>query len=820
MLLRLIQRVVPKLKTLRDLKARCHAIGQDYEMLRRSVENALLTEAAPRTLIAQRTAEAMTARFMPRHGGRGSLAEVVRFLRQHGVSPEAQWIDSESEVLAPMRQTYVDVVGRALSKEAVAASILARCIHAGLISPGVTLATELPPEIRRRIEDDPKRTNQNIDNYGRLFLSLEHDGTEPRSISVGVSALLLARYIPGATQDKLFEALTTEIDPETFDRMLQGVGFHSVLSHRAGTSDALTFEAPSLFGLNGDTEIEQTQQQVFQRLSGLLVDENHNGHIDGTDLVYRVRANGELDVNTYDASVSLRDRETFAVGLGTAEVAREYAALPASRRIRWLDFSPATNEQPSEHANLDLWTISPSDADGDVWTLRPNMRPSVALDDALFENGFKYETDCSRSRLLVRLAGLHRALQHLHGQNVGTALFDAMFIEDAAQKVETLAHIERFRSAREADDAITWSSFVAHDPPPHADHQLSLTRHEVHGASEHLHAALAPPKTPGPGDSMYIMNPAASARSVREGHVGENVIDLGFRHRRREYLGHPYGRLDALEWQRHVTAPGFSTTRMGDLPEYVSRDAMVTLATNTAKKMAHGSASGLSTPHQDEDAKRLAQAATCTKVIEILAKEARFDGAEPVLSALLSHHRIRSRDLKRLLPHLSQLAKVQLAALFESESRRTQANDAHRSVEASALSMLEEGLASKHRLLPEAQRALELLDAFAQLRPRMHLTQPQQVMSSRAAMIAWFGRRDFKRTFRKITGHRPPPIRDPRHPSRAEIEAVVRNVFPGASKIPTHHAYANGGGDTLAGLMTDILTMGHPRAPVFLHIGL
>ncbi|MBK8010580.1 MAG: hypothetical protein IPK13_04480 [Deltaproteobacteria bacterium] len=821
-LLRLIRPLIPRVKTLADLKSRCAEIGQDYEMLRRSVENALLTEAAPRSIIAQRTAHAMTAHFMPKtaemsaNRANGSLAAVVQFLRQHGVSPEAQWIEREAEVLAPVRQAYVNLVGRALAKEAVAASILARCIHVGLIAPGVTLATELPPEIRRRVEHDPRRKDQNIDSYGRLLLSLEH-GDGRINAPVGVDALLLARYIPGATQAKLLEALTTEIDPKLLDGMLRSAGFRSVLSHRASTADALTFEAPALFGLGGESEVERTQQQVFQRLSGLLVDENHNGRVDGNDLVYKVRSDGELEVDTYDASLSARDKETFAVGLATIEVAREYAAVPESRRIRWLDCDPATGAQANEQADLDLWTVIASEPDGDIWTLKPDVRPSRALEDALFRNGSKYETDCARSRLLIRLAGLHRALQHLHGREIGTALFDTLFIEAPTQKAEALTHIERFRNAHERDPTLTWDDFIAHDPPPiHPAFCLSLTRHEVHSASAHLYAALARPKTPGPGDSMYIMNPAASERSAREGHIGENVIDLGFRNKHREYLGHPYGRLDEHEWQRHVNAPGFSTTTMAELQEYVSRSFIAALTSEAAKKVAHGAHAKALT--EIADARRLAQATTCTKVIEILAKEVRFEDAEPVFNALASHDHLRSKDVKRLLAHLSNLAVVQLAALFDTHVAHERSEP--RTVEAKALAMLEAGLASNRKVLPEAHRALHLLRAFARLRPRMRLTEPGRMMASREAMLHWVARPDFARTFRRLTGHRPPPIRDPRRPSRAEIHALTQQVFPGAAEIPTHHAQANGGGDTLAGLMTDILTVGHPRPPSFLHIGL
>ncbi|MCB9654717.1 MAG: hypothetical protein H6729_11365 [Deltaproteobacteria bacterium] len=777
MLVERAQREGLPVRSAAELEALCKRANIDYESLYAQAEQECVTSAAPRTVLEQRALDAARGK-TPRPS---STTEPQ--------SPPEPHLPTESYVR--LKRAYIRDLGQACVRDVVAASVLFRCIRSGLLEPSVRLDTPLPDSVLERVRADPRRrvvegqTSASIQTYRDLLVSLERGSG--RSARTMIDALELARYLPGCRQMQLFEALTQDVSQRELTAGLRSVGFHGYLDECASVEDALVFDAPSAYGMEGTSAFERLQQQCVSRLDALLVGK-HEGPVRSADAVRRVNDCGDLETVSYASAAEKPVLRGLDIHAHIVEAIREYAALPTHRQMQWLDYDDATGDAAAERANPNAWQIdlSPSSiALGGIWKNQADVAPSQAILDATSGGGGAYTTECGRARAILRLRGLLNFYRDRYGADLGQHLFDARFASTASDRRALEKHLQQYRAALSVEPSLTWRAFCAQHPVPAVSCALRLARHDVVKEDGSVHEDLfdsgATPE--GPGDRLYVSNPSATTRAVREGYVGENVVDLGFLHGKHEYFGHPDGIFDLAVWKKHLTGVGFSLRQAADVLEYAQPSAVIERISSTFTGSGLGSIADAFSRPMTLDASRASR-------LYLHAQAGAF-GVEDWTVLLASMDDQAQRTIRTFLA-----------------KRGVVSTQAHGDEEMIAQG-LQRALSADGTLPPSLRVALGTICGATTLRERAHLLKDAGCLSSKQALDTWRRGPRFEAELRPLTSDQYLT----KTARTATVREILQAVLPGLDAMPTNSAIVNHRGETVADLLVSFLEQDAPMPP-------
>lgn len=479
--------------------------------------------------------------------------------------------DVKAEVEAALvcgdREGYLASLGAEVVRDAVTSSVAVRLKEGQLLAEDATLATPLPSRAQARVDADP--TLGGLDprptTWGALLLAIAGDVDADGRLDI--DALTLARFLPDASAQGILRALQTPLTATQMREKLAAVGFSSPIVEGMSVTSALDLTPPKLFGLAGRTSVDRAQQQLLLRTGKIFVDSNEDGKIDDGDAVHFVDADGTIKETTYQA-LPEELKKAVRLNLATAQVAEDYAALPASQRMRFPHYHADRGESDPEAVNGAFWSVSVAEAnDGQVsWELKAGQRPSDALADVFGGNGGQYTTECAHGRNVIRLQGLRRYYEAELGGAAGVYRFDMLFAATAADKARCEAYLAAYERSGKS-----WDEFTKANPMPEVTYALEVSRHQIFGKDEAvLEVYRSQPGESAGGDTGYFHNYSVSVQGVKIGYVGENVIDLGYRDGVRRYWGHPGGVQTEKAWQQELASSRITVTQMSDFAQYFS----------------------------------------------------------------------------------------------------------------------------------------------------------------------------------------------------------------------------------------------------------
>ncbi|MCK6552602.1 hypothetical protein L6R52_42640, partial [Myxococcota bacterium] len=455
---------------------------------------------------------------------------------------------SRSPERAPTARTGAASIGRAYeargttegldgasvraAKDTFVAELCARLVKAQLVPAGTTLASPVGANVLARVSAAPALVSTPPASFGALLAAIVGDvDTDGR---FDVDALALSRALPGAGASRILDALTAKLDDEALDALVTKIGFDPARRAELPT-DVLTLTPPVELGLAGHTELDRWRQQLSLRADAILTDDGTRpGELDAADHVEVVSPSTGAVVAVPFSAVSPQLVEAFRFNLLTARAAELF--VERGTMMRFID--PERGDQVNE-AFWSVATASTPVGRQTSWELRPGQSAAAAIDDCFGANAQTYATECAHGRTLVRLKGLLDYDRAAEGSDAaGDYAFDARFAATELDRAAATKWLEGFAAARAS--GATWAEYSAESPPPKIQCTIEISRHWVFGADE---SELEPLAQLGggaaAGTSGYFHNYGVSIQGVKEGWVGENVIDVGYRDGTHRWFGHP-----------------------------------------------------------------------------------------------------------------------------------------------------------------------------------------------------------------------------------------------------------------------------------------
>jgi hypothetical protein len=452
------------------------------------------------------------------------------------------------------------------ANDAFAASTLAKLKKAEILGEAVRLDTELPADIKTRLDADPDLNSADIKTYGDLARSIVGDADADGLRDV--DCLTLGRYLPGGTQQQILKALTEDLPGDELVRGLKGAGYEAEVSDAGRTELAL--EAPAGFGLEGQDEIDRMQQQLLLRKGMIFTDANTDGKVDPLDTVEYIDAAGQVQTQQYkDLPEDLKKMVRF--NMAVVDACYEYTE--SSSRIHFPHYNSRTGESGEEKVNKDFWKVGTAEAArGQIsWELKDGVKPSDAIADPFTGNGDEYTTECAHARTVMRLHGLGIYYNREFGEGEGTFRFNGLFARDDANKQKVSDYLEKFEAwkAEPANADKGWSDFTAVESEPKIEYDLEVSRHYTLGANEsYLEPWADATGESAGGTTGYFHNRSVSPLGVKIGYIGENVLDLGYKDGERLFWGHPGGIKGESRWQSELAAGDIPIDAMSDYQQY------------------------------------------------------------------------------------------------------------------------------------------------------------------------------------------------------------------------------------------------------------
>ena len=562
----------PAIKTIEDVKTHLEAKKIDFATERNVAENALL-RPHDGAVTDKTVDDAMIAKFKGKTVGDKkveTLDDVKAYLKAEGVAWATERAAVENASLSEAKTTFVGTFGKKAAADALGATIIVKLKAGGVLDEMVKLKTTLPSKVQSRVDADPKlgAASPKIKSYGQLVAALTRDvDTNGRP---DIDALQLARFFPDAPQQKLLKSLQADLSTSELTEKLRGVGFENAIVQHSDAAKALSFAAPSAFGLNGKTAIEKQQQQFVLRTGQIFVDANADGKVDDTDLVKYVDPTGTIRETQYkDINADLKVLVRY--NLATAAACEEYASQPSYKRMKFPHYNSSTGEGGKEAVNETFWTVSTATKNRNQisWELKPGKTPAEGILDALEDNGAKYTTECAHGRTLLRLKGLLKFKQAEFGEAEGLFRFNATFAKDSTNKKTATEYLAKFETYKNDNPGKGWADYTTANAAPTLEYAIEVSRHYVLGNNEQV---LQPWKTASgesaAGNNGYFHNYSVSVLGVRIGYVGENVIDLGYKDGARRYWGHPGGIQNEGKWQHELASGDIPVSKMADYGQY------------------------------------------------------------------------------------------------------------------------------------------------------------------------------------------------------------------------------------------------------------
>lgn len=543
---------------------------------------------------------------------------------------EAARADAKKAIVGDDAAAFEKTLGDALIKEAVTSSVVVRLVEGGVLPEQTRLETKLPPSTQRRVNEDEhlSRLDPKVQTWGQLAQALAGDVDADGRLDF--DAFGLQRFLPDASAQDILRAVQKPLTASQMREKLHAVGFDSPMLEGFSITAALELVPPKLFGLEGRTKIDKTQQQLLLRTGKLFVDSNQNDRIDDGDAVHFVDRDGTVKQTTY-GELPGDLKKLVRLNMATAQVAEQYAGLPAYQRMRFPHYDSNTGKPGEERVNSEFWTISQADANrGQTsWELKADRpvrtledvkdylasknqefakvreakvaaltvdgvapsahdveialikdyrgetvkghRPSEALDDVFVGNGGQYTTECAHGRTLIRLQGLRHYYTQSFGEGLGRFRFDLLFAASQADKQKGQDYAAAFEAHQAEHPDATWEDYTKDNPPPEIGYAMEVSRHRVFGKDEAVVEPFGRQQMgAAAGDTGYFHNYSVSVEGVKIGYVGENVIDLGYQDGVRRYWGHPGGIQDEKSWQGELASRRIKVHGMKEFAQYFS----------------------------------------------------------------------------------------------------------------------------------------------------------------------------------------------------------------------------------------------------------
>lgn len=525
---------------------------------------------------------------------------------------------------------FAKLAGADLIKQAVTSSVVVRLKSGGVLPEETTLATKLSPMTQHRVNTDEALAGANpkIETWGALVQALAGDVDADGKLDF--DALVLQKFLPDAEAQDILKAIQKPITAPEMREKLGAIGFESPMLEGFSVMSALKLTPPKLFGLQGVTVIDKTQQQLLLRTGKVFVDANSDGKVDDADAIHFVDRDGSIKQTTYG---KLPDdlKKLVKLNIATATVAEDYGTMPGSKRMKFPHYDAATGRPGEERVNTEFWTISTAVANNSQtsWELKAERpvrtildvkallsaqgkdydkvrgdksdalkaagaevtsdaldialikdfknetvkghRPSEALNDVFAGNGAKYTTECAHGRTLIRLQGLQTYYKQSFGAGLGAYKFDMLFAGSTGDKAEAKEYVKAFETHKAAHPDATWDSFAKDNPQPEIAYSMEVSRHRIFGKNETvLQTTKRSDVGAAGGDTGYFHNYSVSVEGVKIGYVGENVIDLGYQQGTRRYWGHPGGIQTEKKWQGELAKRRITVHSMEQFSQYFS----------------------------------------------------------------------------------------------------------------------------------------------------------------------------------------------------------------------------------------------------------
>ncbi len=538
--------------------------------------------------------------------------------------------EAKTAVIGDDGAAFAKLAGADLIKQAVTSSVVVRLKAGEVLPEETTLATKLSPMTQNRVNKDEalSAANPKIETWGALISALA--GDVDANGKLDFDALVLQKFLPDAEAQDILKAIQKPITAPEMREKLGAIGFESPILDGFSVMSALELTPPKLFGLQGMTTVDKTQQQLLLRTGKVFVDSNNDGKVDDGDAIHFVDRDGSIKQSTY-GELSGDLKRLVKLNIATATVAEDYGQMPSHKRMRFPHYDAATGKPGEERVNEDFWTISTAQSNNSQtsWELKSERpvrtildvkaflaakgedydkvrskksevltaaggevtsealdialikdfkaetvkghRPSEALNDIFTGNGAKYTTECAHGRSLIRLQGLQTYYKQSFGTGLGTYKFDMLFAANAGDKAKAKEYVKAFEAHKAGQEDATWESFVKDNPQPEIAYGMEVSRHRIFGSNETvLETFKRTDVGAGGGDTGYFHNYSVSVEGVKIGYVGENVIDLGYKQGTRRYWGHPGGIQTEKKWQSELANRRITVHTMKEFSQYFS----------------------------------------------------------------------------------------------------------------------------------------------------------------------------------------------------------------------------------------------------------